>query len=564
MKRYILIMLGILFAATNLYAINWVKLDSEYSMVHKKIISNLVNGKRVKFKGNFFRTIVEHNETLASHQPDILTDLSQNKSIQIVPIAIDADERFTRYCKVKIIAPGTEYNRIIFTVYNDNEGSTAASSQHTTTSSDEYDYFSSQNPINIGHGSFGPNVSGHVPQDEINRIIAQNADNIAFNTGLSVLEGADISYVQDIVLLAHFIRQNRNPTVTDTLVINTIERDNTKYVDARKSLRGGPFFNQLKIMTTNQILHKTIKLIQNKPSITKGNVTNINKYFGGMRDVLRAALFYSASLHADNSIEFKNLVPKLSGFYTVDLSRRARQKNVLRTTQLVVSNIFYSPANSYVMGANLSKDITLAIDPNDMPITLDSGCNIENMQQHFGDCTGFVHKIAKTLHPDVNLSMRNGRFGSWDMEPAYDYMINTIYGTYKYKGVSDNRRSSNFTNAEKSKLNAYQRNYPRFLRNFNKVFEPVIQKSDIMAGDILLFRDPLNRGGGSPTFMGHAVIVAEAPSPRSNMITVIECTRAQITGARHGYGWRKIQLNRTGNRAMGDWQYTTRVMRFKR
>lgn len=360
------------------------------------------------------------------------------------------------------------------------------------------------------------------------------------------MEGANLAHAQDIQILLHGIRVLSECKLAQADVLELIENDIGIIAEVRGIAKGrrytAAFRDQLKEMIHFRVLAKSKALIDVTPLLLQGRIPeSLQNISGDELLVLKASLFYIAvASYKRAGQEFSILLKSLLSFYPGEIPQNRLLQSLLEKTNLLYEGRFYTPALSYVKNANLSLPMSLlrdnTSDDEDSPVV---------PEMLFSDCSGFVAHIAKRLNPESQWLQKN-RFMSWHLSDAYDHMMNRQYGTSnKFYDVAGCIR--NLTEYEQKSLNK-SIEMLEICEFFRPVFNPL---SNILPGDVIIVRNKNDK------IEGHVVIVVEQNPYDLGEVIVIELTRADVGGTRHGYNWRKFSLSSPGHGKR------CRVLRFK-
>lgn len=532
MKKLILYLLSI--ASFQVFGqVNWpLNLDSN-KPIHKIIINSiLVKPNGGKFKGQFF--LIKDNSELRNNLKFLLDN---SHRIQFLPV--EPSEHLKTYSvwatyKVLIDNEDTGTQFRLYAAPNDDQ---RAQVQTSTSGHRQVN-----NPLlqDATHVILGFGAINTISKQKMAEYIVSNQNSPVLIEAFKVIEGSDLANANDRAILTEFIVSHAD-IITEEDVINLIDHDiaivtRIKQVSSTVNTKT-MFRDQLKSLLQFGTLKAAKRLLHGNRNLLNGTAPrSLEKADGGELLILKTALFYIALAKAKaEHIEFGEVVKNLTSFYPGRIPANQTIQRLIEETNLFYDGLFYSPANSYVKNA----DTVLKFKQffSNLPVRGLTNTNFEDLYMHFGDCSGFVCHVLRKLRPD-NIWVKNNRFMSWHLAVAYDSMMheqrrdNKLY----FYDVDGNRRL--LTDDEKKHYRKWQ-NTP-LLNALKDTFEPVyMPKNNIKAGDIVVTRDPQGH------IEGHVVIVVDYDA-NTDIATIIELTRAEVGGTRHGYTWRKMSLTHPG------------------
>ncbi len=383
----------------------------------------------------------------------------------------------------------------------------------------------------------------------IARYFKKYKSNKVLSQAFEMIEGAHLSHAQDIKVLLNCIRGLNEDNLELKEILALIDHDEKLLSVIGKIAKGrlysAVFRDQIRTMIDFKTLAKAKCFIREFPMLIRAGVPqNLLNTSGSQLLILKASLFYIAmAKYKKAGKKFSLIMNRLSSFYPGEQPCDTKIQSLLLQTNLIYNQRFYTPALSYVKNANIS--LAVSTDREGLNVARFLGRQLSHPQMFFSDCSGFVANIAKKLHPK-NTWLQNHRFMSWHLSDAYDRMMNQQYNTlYKFYGVSGLVRD----------LTEHERGaggHSRVIQELCSIFVPVSSpRSNVQPGDVIVVRYK------EAKIEGHVVIVVEQNASDLDEMTVVELTRADVGGTRHGYNWRKFSLSSPG------YGKECRVLRFR-
>ncbi|HUX79528.1 MAG TPA: hypothetical protein VMW10_07305 [Alphaproteobacteria bacterium] len=540
------------------YGVDWPVLDSKgpdtsRAATHKKIINSILTRENGgKYKGQFFKSKGQdlpegQNQDLYSNVEFLKRHLDRGHRVQILPTSSpEVYSAFTKKCKYKILVDGQEMLKfILHAVPRPDEiqtDQTPPINHSPSILEDQASVFSGINPIQVGHGARPIRQEVNAVSDgEISRLMAAHRSKPMLDEAFKIIEGADIAQAQDRKILATYIQTYQN-SIPEANVIRLMEEDLRVLKEVQRIAKRGnsstPFRDQLKEFINFQGMNHAKLLLQGHPSLLRGEIPEeLKGATGGRLLDLKTALFYVAMAKSQHTGEnFGAIIAQLSSFYPGKIPGNQQIQTLLNRTHLIYGDCFFSPANAYVKNADTALSINGSFE--DLPLQIEGGRNSHNFQMVFADCSGFIANIVRKLHPE-NRWIQNNRFMSWHIAAAYDHLMNQRQGTMgRFFDIHGNSRPLKMNEAKHLRNESGTNR----LNALSQLFEPVLNPAqNIKAGDVIVTRHPTG------AVEGHVMMVVDRNSLNPDEVIIVELTRADVGGTRHGYNWRRISLSNPGH-----------------